>query len=255
MKQLLHALGCLLLCFWGSISVGQQKQQNITFDISESIENEVFTSPEISWKINSNSDQQSNPSLSLQNPGSLFPEISILYSNPFFVPDAPLGRVLSFKIQTRLNAGEIYIEASQDRENWEVVFQKNGNFQGWAEVKLDNYVHSELVLRFVYTSGRNTNESVEIDALQLRNGAFADTEEEIRVYPNPFQDKLTLEFAQPLNEAVSASLYDLQGKQLWISTATESQYTEWKMPDLTPGPYLLNVQYQGKQYSYTLIHN
>jgi len=77
---------------------------------------------------------------------------------------------------------------------------------------------------------------------------------DVKVYPNPAKDKVSILFNSDLHEMAQVELYDLKGQMVYSSNAYFSNsYTEINFPNLTNGIYLLKIIIDRKVNSTKLI--
>lgn len=75
--------------------------------------------------------------------------------------------------------------------------------------------------------------------------------EEVRVYPNPFTNRISVELTNPAASDITLQLFDLNGRQVYRSgtykTTTGKNVVTVNLPFvLSPGNYVLQVQVDGK---------
>ncbi len=79
------------------------------------------------------------------------------------------------------------------------------------------------------------------------------------VYPNPVNDFLYLHFPQKISGLVQVRIYDISGKKqqkIYRNTHLQRRRDlKLKVPDLTPGMYVLEVQTSGQNFKRRIIKN
>ncbi len=68
--------------------------------------------------------------------------------------------------------------------------------------------------------------------------------ETLRVYPNPFEETLTVQWATPTSETGSVQFYNLLGKMVWASShgPTDGPTVNLNTANLPPGLYVVHLQ-------------
>jgi len=88
---------------------------------------------------------------------------------------------------------------------------------------------------FIFTYGRGTWVA---DFATITSVSPTHNISNVSVYPNPFQDQLTIEFEKELNAVVQ--LTDMQGK-LCLKKSVSGKQIKIQTEDLVPGVYLITV--------------
>jgi plastocyanin len=110
----------------------------------------------------------------------------------------------------------------------------------------------------IYTTDEVTEESIFVEFINMNTGITEDTQElavqvdqpddvqELQlgyvVYPNPVEDNLTVVFEQPLKEATTMKIYDVEGRICFVKTLqpSTSRFT-LQVNDLEAGVFLLEM--------------
>jgi hypothetical protein len=68
----------------------------------------------------------------------------------------------------------------------------------------------------------------------------------LKCYPNPFTDRITIEYEQDVQQEITISLFDIQGRVVWETIADRPQagshVLEVNTPDLEPGIYIFQAR-------------
>jgi hypothetical protein len=118
-----------------------------------------------------------------------------------------------------------------------------GNEEGVYSVKYKvtdlsgNESKEEIRLINVYATSTGLQDYINIDNL-------------LTVFPNPSNGFIQLKLAKPIQEDLSYSLYDVQGKQLLQSSMNRNNMAaqEVDLSSYKSGIYLLKVNIEGKTY-------
>lgn len=86
----------------------------------------------------------------------------------------------------------------------------------------------------------------------LVNSGF-DTEIEVLVYPNPFQENLNLNFEETLTDVITISLHHITGQLLSQSTYDPVESLSLQFDNLPIGAYVLRGQMRSQTFSIKLI--
>lgn len=73
------------------------------------------------------------------------------------------------------------------------------------------------------------------------------------VYPNPFEQSVSISFSQSMKKDISVLVFDLIGKLVYTKTFTPSQHIEIQFDDISSGTYLLKVLSNNKIFHSKLI--
>ena len=86
----------------------------------------------------------------------------------------------------------------------------------------------------------------------LINSGF-DTEIDVLVYPNPFDDWVHLEFGEPMVDVITISLHHISGALIDQRLFDPSENITIPFPDLPIGAYVLRGQMRSQAFSIKLI--
>jgi len=77
---------------------------------------------------------------------------------------------------------------------------------------------------------------------------------EVTVYPNPFQDKITIDLSE-FNSNVQISITDLLGKEIYSKSVTNQEFTiiDLDQKDLRPGVYIVNLKSMEQSISKRIV--
>jgi hypothetical protein len=145
--------------------------------------------------------------------------------------------------------------------------------QQWKTVELSTYPSSagpwsslvnnpHVTVRFMFTQGTSgAGNNFWLDAINIPSEVgISEFKNEIglRVFPNPSEDKVTVEFNLPGDSKVKANLTDLAGRQLMqvsdaIMSSGNHSFSVNENGALAQGVYLLNVEVNGVKMSEKVI--
>ncbi len=74
-----------------------------------------------------------------------------------------------------------------------------------------------------------------------------------KLFPNPFNQSTTLEFANSQKEVFTLTIYDIQGQVVWVNTNIKSNKVEINRQNLTNGFYIFRLQSGSKSVSGKII--
>lgn len=74
----------------------------------------------------------------------------------------------------------------------------------------------------------------------------------ILVFPNPFHDKIQIQFQEQVNHLIELEVLDVSGRIVHRQSFPESQNIRLSLPDLSMGIYLLNIKCGQKLYGYKI---
>lgn len=110
----------------------------------------------------------------------------------------------------------------------------------------------------IYTVGVNENgcESVSEDFDFSVGIADQWAEGSIRVYPNPFEDRISIELSQSVfsGQLLRIDILDITGRQVHVAQVETREHQDLVLPVLPPGAYLIRIQSaSGKRFQAPLM--
>lgn len=73
------------------------------------------------------------------------------------------------------------------------------------------------------------------------------------IYPNPFQQIVTISFSELMTDDVSIIVFDINGRLILSQKHPPSQLIKLAFDDISSGTYLIKVSSNGKQFNAQLI--
>ncbi len=132
---------------------------------------------------------------------------------------------------------------------------RNVNFNAGYQVALKRGFHAQANCNFhAYIDGCDPNSNrLENDPIEILNESI-DEELKVKVYPNPFEDRLTIDLTEPLEQSGTVALYDLQGRLMLEQDFDEqSNRLELQTDALNSGMYVVRVQVGYRVFSQKLV--
>ncbi len=117
---------------------------------------------------------------------------------------------------------------------WHLKEAPDGSFI-MAQVLLEFGNHSTYLVR------TNIDGSVKVNELGQKPN--------ILVYPNPFTNKLNIEFPQPINQPYTISLYDSNGVLIMNQQKSDPASTTLDISDLSRGIYIISIINNNQTYN------
>jgi hypothetical protein len=91
--------------------------------------------------------------------------------------------------------------------------------------------------------------SVKVISLSKNNDLTA------TVYPNPFDESVSISFNEDIENDIAVSVFDIAGKLIYIQKFSPAQRIELNLNDISSGSYLLKVLSSKKRFNAKLIKN
>ncbi len=202
------------------------------------------------------------------------PQSAILIS-PCFDISRLSGAQFSFQYRVWGPGANLQLEISTDGTSWTQLWSTSGNQNtSWntATISLKVYQRAtSLKLRFNgtvqshSTGGTAWQGEVSVDDLSVssafassgtagrRNALGAAESLEIKAFPNPFQDQLSVAIPYLENQTATVALYDLKGSLVFVQSQIQSGENFRFQPPVNPGVYLLKIQLGDIQYPVKVI--
>lgn len=114
-------------------------------------------------------------------------------------------------------------------------------YYGWIKlgVALDNYLVTIKIMEYAYNSIPNQPILAgQTMTTGLIDNSFASS---IDLYPNPADNHLTIDFGSN-NKKVGVNIFDIAGKIMYSTTASETQKIEVDTKDFAGGIYVVQIQ-------------
>lgn len=73
------------------------------------------------------------------------------------------------------------------------------------------------------------------------------------VYPNPFEQSVSISFNDIIKNEISVTVFDVSGKLVYSKTFTEAQYIEVHLENISQGTYILKATSNNKLFNTKLI--
>lgn len=121
----------------------------------------------------------------------------------------------------------------EDGANWNMTFTEQYSGNGWVAFGED--VNGELFVAGINsgTIYRIVDANLSIDESSLSS---------IKMYPNPTEDILTLDFGAAFSSISSLTIYNIQGQKIQTLSAFENQVSTISIGNLNDGLYLLEIR-------------
>jgi hypothetical protein len=197
------------------------------------------------------------------------PQSAILTSPCFNI--SQLGSAqLSFLYRVQGTGQILELEASTDGTNWALLWSSTGstgNTWNTAVVALKRYkLAQSLQFRLKGTiypntaSGTAWQGEMSVDDILLSSGnagrrnALGTTDGlQVKAFPNPFQDQLSVAIPYVENQTATVGLYHVSGKQVFVQSEIASGTSVRIQSDIAPGLYVVRVQMGNEQYQVKVI--
>jgi hypothetical protein len=153
------------------------------------------------------------------------------------------GVSLTWQTASELNAQHFEVMRSEDGFNWEKVGQvaASGTTNLLSEYKFVDNTPSRNALRYYQLKQVDFNGDVEWLPIISVNCEMDDA---IRLYPNPAQSQVTIEFSHETEETVTLSIYDALGREVkveQIAAMIGFNRIEFNVSELPAGSYQLRL--------------
>ena len=119
------------------------------------------------------------------------------------------------------------------------------------------FIHQSIGQASVINTFESNNYQLRQGFLQpikaaLINSGF-DTEIDVFVYPNPFQENINLDFQETMFDEITISLYHITGQLIHQQTYDPSESLSLQYYNLAAGAYVLRGQMRAQTFSIKLI--
>jgi len=153
------------------------------------------------------------------------------------------------------NIGESVINYSiseeDDEETWVTLNKKEGQISVnnkdtvIVEINSEGLETDDYQTNLIYSEpdGAKTNISIKINVqstLSIYNETFRISN--IRIYPNPFTDFLTIDLNDSSSGEIFLSIYSLTGKKIFEQTYNNKQHKTLHLNNLSKGVYILKIK-------------
>lgn len=92
-----------------------------------------------------------------------------------------------------------------------------------------------------------------LNKIKVDNEGFSNNDLTATVYPNPFNETLTVSFNEEMNKEISVLVFDITGKLIYNQKFSPSQRIELNLNNISSGSYLLKVLSNNKLLNTKII--
>ncbi len=255
----------LLLLLSGEIVMAQSVFTNVDFLLPESQPSywwKVSTSHEAEWQHNDHwIDNQGIAQFYLVNKYAYKEDLSVLtlsfseishLGQPFYVD-------IDISCQLSLDQGRLTISYLND-DQWVNVRRLSSSFNGKIKFPIDDPVSGNVQIKFVYQSSASKDEAIYIFDAAIKSGSLSNTqmvENPFEVYPNPFTDKVSLNFVpEESSSTTSLNIRDVQGRLVFSKLmAIDPMRTtmDLNMKNIASGVYWMEIRSENQVWHQKVI--
>jgi hypothetical protein len=131
----------------------------------------------------------------------------------------------------------------------------DGSFAVNKTVNFSNLSDGSYMYTLSVTDDYGCKDSDSITIKLNRTGVedYQSETDKISIYPNPFDNFLTIQFGDKLNDFVTIQIYDLNGRNLYYSGRVSEKIYRMDLSWLIPGAYIIDLS--SKKYKNRMIIN
>lgn len=160
--------------------------------------------------------------------------------------------LINWKTASELNNDYFLIEKSEDAIQWTSLGKVSGhgnsqvpqNYE-WKDIQLTNQETYYRLVQFDYDGTQEISHIVSVNAPSCFGQSY-------KVYPNPAQDVIYVEYENPIDTKYESILFSASG-QLVKTASLSGMNSRIYVGDLVPGAYLLQMKSTENLYTHPIV--
>jgi hypothetical protein len=74
-----------------------------------------------------------------------------------------------------------------------------------------------------------------------------------KIYPNPFEQSVSISFSETLKEDIDVTVFDVRGKRVYSKKFSPAKFIQLKLESISSGAYFLKATSNNKQFNAKLL--